>query len=575
MSKLDLSKFRKVDHNKSHTIMRSPEGIELHIPHEGLDKKHVKALKHLPIDRKMAKGGQVKEVIVATPPDKRSAISSAFNANTGASGVTVAANNAKKAVGYADGGDVEQSGDYAAPPPIAPQDQQAANEMPMSLIAGQSNLSAPPEAQIASPGDVFQQPAPILPPTPQQAPPGLPEPKNAYDDQMRAIQQEGKAKVAESNAIADAEKAKSDQLGKQQQAYEDAIKPIQAQADATMQAYADGKIDANHYFHESGTAGRIGTGIGLILGGLGGALTGQENPAMKFLNQQIDRDIDMQKANLGKQKSLYEFNLQRMGDARAAANMTRINLLDKTAADINAAGARAKGPVEKARAAQAMAIVKQQSDALKAQTAQRQAILGAAKQGGDPSQLVPLLVPKERQAEVFKEIKKAQDMKADIPLLMNLYDRAAKGVGVGSAVGVTPEASQALENAYLKHLKDDVGRINETELHTASNTFPQAIDKLSGDRAKKRREDFYNNLLRGTSAPTAKGYGIDLASMGPQVAPETKTMNGVQYQKVQGGWAPVDQIAPVASGKESKGKFYDIGGAGKKHPSSSYLIKGK
>ena len=332
-------------------------------------------------------------------------------------------------------------------------------------------------------------------------------------------------------------KEAKDELETSQNHYEDNLQKINNYGDAVLKAYSDQKIDPNNYYNSKSTPGKISTAIGLILGGLGGALTGQENPALKFMNEQIDRDIEAQKMDLGRKKSLYEFNLQRLGNAQAAQNMTRINLLDKAALDFKKAEGTASGPVVKARAAQAASLVKQQVDQLKAQQAQRQAVMGmAAQPGGDPSKLVPFLVPKERQAEVYKEIKKAQDMQQDAPLLMNLFDRASKDVGVTSAL-IEPESKQALRNAYLKHLKDDVGRINETELATANNTFPQGLDRLSPERAANRRADFEANLQRGMAAPTAKSFGIDLSQAArPQAAPAPiRHMEGIPYRRGAAG----------------------------------------
>jgi hypothetical protein len=83
------------------------------------------------------------------------------------------------------------------------------------------------------------------------------------------------------------------------------------------------------------------------------------------------------------------------------------------------------------------------------------------------------------------------------------------------------------------------------------NTFKN-VTPMPGDsehKIQQKREALMGYLQSKASAPTAKGNGLDLSkfestrpiTMDQQAmkTPEIKTLNGVQYQKVNGGWRKV------------------------------------
>ncbi len=60
-------------------------------------------------------------------------------------------------------------------------------------------------------------------------------------------------------------------------------------------------IDPEKYMKELGTSGKVMTGIGLVLSGIGSGITGQSNMAMQVLQNNINRDIDAQKQTIKNQ----------------------------------------------------------------------------------------------------------------------------------------------------------------------------------------------------------------------------------------------------------------------------------
>jgi len=85
----------------------------------------------------------------------------------------------------------------------------------------------------------------------------------------------------------------------------------------------------------------VRTGIGLILSGVGAGLTGAPNMAAQFLQRNIDRDIEAQRANLQKKETLLGFMFRKYGNIQDAAQASRSHLLASVAAEVGLAGARA------------------------------------------------------------------------------------------------------------------------------------------------------------------------------------------------------------------------------------------
>lgn len=105
-----------------------------------------------------------------------------------------------------------------------------------------------------------------------------------------------------------------------------AVKKIQGEMQENYNAVMAGKIDPNRVWNNTSTAGQVGSLVGVLLSGIGSGLTGQSNMAMDVINKAIDRDIEAQKQDLGKQKTLYSMNLQKYGNEQAADAATRLHL---------------------------------------------------------------------------------------------------------------------------------------------------------------------------------------------------------------------------------------------------------
>ncbi len=161
-------------------------------------------------------------------------------------------------------------------------------------------------------------------------------------------------------------KARAEQAAKMQELgnhFKTEVDSIMAERKGFMDDIKNSHIDPQHYMGSMSTTGKVATGIGLMLGGLGAGLAGGTNQAMDFLNKQIDRDIDAQKAELGKKETLLSANFKQFGNLKEAMDMTRIQMNDMLANQIGDSAARSKGE-------QAQAIAKQAQGQIYAQNYQ-------------------------------------------------------------------------------------------------------------------------------------------------------------------------------------------------------------
>jgi len=124
------------------------------------------------------------------------------------------------------------------------------------------------------------------------------------------------------------------------------------------QEYMDEKIDPMSVWNDKGVPAKITSAIGLILGGIGGGLTKQENPALKFLQFQIDKAVEGQKMRLGRYPTLLQNNLNLYNNSRAAYEATRAQITEITAKKLERAASMYGDEAAQARAMQAAGALK-------------------------------------------------------------------------------------------------------------------------------------------------------------------------------------------------------------------------
>lgn len=463
--KFDLSKFKKVREDAHSSTLLHPEGHEIKIAKGGLSAKVRGQLAALPIHR--ADGGEIPINMGASIPDN-----------------------------------LDRNDQSQLPPPEPlfglDDDQQPDRIRPTAAAAAPSNYNL----------DAMRQPS--------EAQPALANPMAGYQSAIGTIQKglnQGVAATdAQSQGIQQGAQDYQNSMGELQKHWDQKSQELDSERSALLSDYKNGHIDPNHYWADKSTGGKVATAIGLILGGIGGGLTHQENPALKFLNSQIDRDVEGQRENLGKNKTLLEANMHQYGNLRDATSATRIMMGDLYKAKIEEAAAKAATPQAKAAAMQALGQLQLQLAPVETEFKNRQAVLSGL-QGGrvNPELAVRYLVPEKDQNETYKELQLAQNHRTQSQTIMKSFEDANQNNTVGGRVahaGYEPASVASLQTSLMPYLKDAEGRINESELARTDALIPRPGD--SDGKINAKRAALQNFLKEKASFPRLRAYGISI-----------------------------------------------------------------
>lgn len=124
----------------------------------------------------------------------------------------------------------------------------------------------------------------------------------------------------------------------------------------------------------------------------------------------------------------------------------------------------------------------------------------------DPATLVPRMVPEARQKDVFEEIKNAADIKRLSPQIMAAFDRGSSRNPLEAQQG--QKEFEGLINTTVKEQEGTARQAAFDSIH--EKMTPSGLLQAPGENASKRRT-VQEYLGSKASAPTAKGFGIDLS----------------------------------------------------------------
>lgn len=503
MSKMDFSGFKKVAQDEHTATFRHEKlGHELKIAHKKLSPKLKGQLDSLPIQK--------------------------FDAGGGVQGVS-----------EMDEGpiDSDQRAPVPAPPAAAPTEG-VYQDTPGGVSAGTGDTYTPPGASADAPAtNAGDGPGPATMPSPaNQDPLGM---AAAGQAQIKALgQQEAGQQAAEKAkgdlgaAQAQEEKAHQDRLQAAQTTFQGTMDHLNDQDQKLQADIAAGHVDPKKYVDSMSTGSKISTGIGLILGGMGSGLTHGPNLAFQYLQSQIDRDIDAQKADLGKKQNLLAHNMALMGNARAGMDLTRMQLGDMVNSHLRMSADNAATPMA-AGAAQAIGgLFEGQKAQIKQNLAIHQAQQGAFSGGQASPMVMESLSPEMREravqmpggglrlATTKKGAEQVREQLQTIQPIFNILDRL-KSLGPTAMVPGTPanQAAKAMqaqaipiinENAGLKRLSaEDIGNIRQT--FTDPTKFSSLFTSAKTDSFK----GFLQDKLMSTMSQQLEGQtGVRSQSAG-------------------------------------------------------------
>lgn len=407
----------------------------------------------------------------------------------------------------------------------AEQAPQAAHDQAMASLpkTPQDAVAAPQAPQTPAPASIAQQPiaapAPGTPPslTGSSQPASDPYGTNAQygylskgiNQQMAGIQGQAFAESQMAKAQAATLQAEVEQQKAHMADFQAKSKLLETERQHFQDDIVKTHIDPNKYLGDMSTGKRVLSAIGLILGGIGGGINHQENPALKFLNQQIDRDIGAQKSNLDTKQTLLSANLKQFGVLRDATDMTRVMMADTMANQLKMEAAKSADPMAKARALQAAGQITAQYAPIMGQIAMRQSLLSGVQAGRmEPSAYLRAVVPEHEKAGVAKEIQEAQNMSQLRDNVLQAFDQIAQ---LNTVAGNTahPIDNQrkisALRGAALDKLtKDTSGRVTPETVKLIEGLFPQAGS--GADVNPVQRAQLNKLLTQGMHFPLAEQY---------------------------------------------------------------------
>lgn len=283
--RLDLGQFKKVSEDNHSAILAHPRGHHIVIAKNSLNPKLKEQLSKLPSlssPKMMVDGGDPVDAPDANDLDISPASDQEVQDVSGGDTPTPAspgdAGSAAPGVSGTDSGPQK----YAMPAPAAA-DQSASSPQINAIQGIQSGF----QQQIAGTKELYQ----------------------------------AQADAAKKQAVA------AQEFANEQKLHNDlAVKEYMGMKEQLSKAMVDvqnGHINPNHYIQNMSTFGKVSTAIGLFLGGLSTAFRGGPNPALQFVNDQINRDVQGQIADLGKKENIMSAYMRQTGNFFTAQAMTR------------------------------------------------------------------------------------------------------------------------------------------------------------------------------------------------------------------------------------------------------------
>lgn len=552
--KFDLKHFKKLNADKNTTTLQHPDGHTIKIAHQHLTPKMRGQLASLPEVEKMAEGGQVAN---ETPSFDDQVLREQYRLGRqsglplGVPGVNPDLNlmkpQAETNVAERQIVDKENQA-FAAEDEYKQQLAKIQHDNQIRATANLPPLPEPPRpAEMDNLPTLTQEPAPTPQVMPQQqAPQGMQANQDPYGTQAmeqyygRGLEQQkagimGQAQAASQQAILEQEAIQKaqDQERAISDLYNSHVQELNKERQSVFDDARAGHIDPNKFWADRSAPQKISTILGLVLGGLGAGALRQENPVMKMLNNEIERNINAQKADLENKHSLLNANRAQFQNEHDAINMTRIMLNDQLTNGLKMAAAKTTDAQSKARALQAVGALESQAAPIMSQLAMRRAVLTGASMGAiDPSMTIRVIVPEHQQAAAYKELGEAQNMRKASDNILSAFDQLAQINTVGNRT-LSPWQSYSQISAIRDPLvaalsKDTAGRFTEADAKYLGTLFPDMRDNAASLKIKRGK---LNSLItEKMNFPILNSYGINVGSTG-------------RYNKA--GQSKIQESAPV------------------------------
>lgn len=293
--------------------------------------------------------------------------------------------------------------------------------------------------------------------------------------------------------------------------------------DNFLKDHNNGHINPNQFMENKSVPQKIATAIGIMLSSIGSGMLHQENPVLKWLNAQTERDIEAQKDNIN---SAYSHYKEQMGDSHQAELMMRAISNQNIANQIDINAAKFKSPVQIQNAKILSNQFSGQANAMLGQIAGQRAkqdqlntLTGASQSGQlSPAEIVEHRhrlgdIDDKQYAAANKELGQLQSVNAVKKAYLDSFNDL-KGKMFGGAF--SPEDRKSAKNAIAGRLmRLGEGRVTpEMADKQADSMLPAKLE--SDDTTDKKLQRGYMYIDGIPETPTLDGLKINYKSMQPK-----------------------------------------------------------
>lgn len=350
-------------------------------------------------------------------------------------------------------------------------------------------------------------------------PPQPPSPMDQFNQNTRmqaeAIEGKGQAQFAQGKQEAEQYQQSIDSMARANYVSQQALWNLNEDNKTLANKIATQEIDANHYFTDIGTGGKIATAIALALGGIGAGLTKGPNLAYESLQKAIDRDIEAQKADLGKKQTLLSHNIQRYGNMASGIAATAMQLNAMTQGQIAQTAARSGGQINEFNAKYLLGQFQNQAlkDGMefKKETFKSDLLYGPNSKNIDPETKIRAVVPEGQQEHVLKEYDEAQKMSKAKALALGAFDEASKINTISNRLENPVQSGYQIDAlidpVVAKLSKDTAGRFTEQDAKMLDGLVRPKLSSNDETRALQRRK-LEETLNEKMNFPRLKAWGI-------------------------------------------------------------------
>jgi hypothetical protein len=416
----------------------------------------------------------------------------------------------------------------------------AATSTGLGLMGPTTTYEAPamgmPEAAPATTGlpGYLSQTQDFMKTSQQQTPGGIQG--GGITDYTKAFDQMQQGTLMQAQASAEAAKQQAQVYDQQMQELQKTEAARKAQADAVMtdinkiqNDVMTQKIDPTRVWSNMSTGNRVLAGISIFLGGVAGGMQGKENSALAIIQDAVNKDIDSQKADIGKKQNMLSLNMAKYNNINDAAAATKAQLLSITQAQINQSAAK-MGSKQALAAAQ---VANAQIDLQKAQlinqisTSQAAVQKMAAPQGMSfedtltlPKDILTVPLPNGKYTVVRSKedqtvIKDTyQDYAKAKPLLNRVQQFMKDGVTYAGTDRASVEESLKAQMMLMTKNAEKLGQITESDMKLINGLIPQPGSYFQENNKKKleqlniKLDDMLNAAYAGRTGYNKAGMSL-------------------------------------------------------------------